>query len=64
MTPQEILDDINNAYSEHLEMMSIEEKYIIITRTLANKLAFEMAEKAHYKESFYKSLSSTNRINS
>lgn len=49
MTAQEILNDIYKDYSEYLEMMNIEEKFIIITSALANKLAMEIALKDHYK---------------
>lgn len=64
MTPTQILNEINETYSEYLEMMSVEEKFIIIRNTLAQKLAFEMAEKDHYKKCFEKSICSSGRINS
>ena len=65
MTPQQVLQDVYNQYEEHLEMMSIEEKFILITNNLAMKLAIEMAEKDHYKTCFYESIKiGTNRINS
>mgnify|MGYP001608080677 CR=1 FL=1 len=61
MKSQEILNDINETYSEYLEMMSIEEKFIIITQTLAQKLALEMAEKDHYKTCFEASINNRMR---
>ncbi len=65
MIPTQILKEINETYAEYLEMMSVEEKFIIITNNLTQKLAFEMAEKDHYKTCFYESIKiGTNRINS
>lgn len=49
MTSAQILNEINEKYSEHLEMMSIEEKFIIMKNVLAQKVAEEMAWKEHYK---------------
>lgn len=65
MTPQQILNQINETYSEHLEMMSLEEKFLLITNNLAVKLSIEMAERDHYRTCFYESLKlGNNRINS
>jgi hypothetical protein len=52
MTATEILKAIKDNYWEHLEMMTPEERFIIISRELARALAFEMAEKEYYKECF------------
>ncbi len=64
MTPQQVLQDVYNQYEEHLEMMSTDEKFILITNTLSQKLAFEIAMKDHYKSCFEKSINVNNRINS
>lgn len=52
MTASEILQSIRDNYWEHLEMMTPEERFIVITRALAQALAFEKAEKEYYKECF------------
>ncbi len=52
MKSTEILQKIHHDYWEHLEMMSSEERFIIITRELAKQLAFEIAEKDYYKKCF------------
>jgi len=52
MTHVEILQMIKDKYWEHLEMMTIYERYIIVTRELAYWLSLEMAEKEYYKECF------------
>jgi len=65
MSPQQILHDINEEYLEYLEMMTVEEQFILIRNALAQKLAFEMSEKDHYRTCFYESMKiGTNRINS
>lgn len=65
ITATDILNEINEKFSEHLEMLSKEEKLILITRNLAQKLAFEIAEKEHYKTCFYESMKcGKSRINS
>ena len=52
MNPQQILFEINEEYLEYLEMMTVEEQFILIRNALAQKLAFEMAQKDHYKQCF------------
>lgn len=65
MTPTQILHDINEEYLEYLEMMSVEEQFILIRNALAQKLAFEIAEKEHYKMLYQNfSTSKPYRINS
>jgi hypothetical protein len=65
MTPQNILEEINDMFSEYLEMMTPEEKLIVIKNALAQKLAYEMTMHEHYKICFEKAILSPNwRINS
>lgn len=64
MTPKEILNDMYTDYSEYLEMMNDKEKFIIIQQALAQKLAFEIAEKEYYKKCFEATFSLNKRINS
>ena len=56
MKAQEIIQEIYNQFEEHLEMMSVEEKLILIRNTLAQKLAEEMALKEHYKTCWNESM--------
>lgn len=66
MTPQQILHDINEEYLEYLEMMTVEEQFILIRNALAQKLAFETAEKEYYKSCWNSAISTPTykRINS
>lgn len=64
MTATEILQAIKDNYWEHLEMMTPEERFIIISRELAKQLAFEMAEKEYYKTCFEGLCKIDTRINS
>ena len=64
MTPTQILNEIDETYSEYLEMMTTEEKFILIKNTLAQKLAFEIAEKDYYKTCFEGTIRTAKRINS
>lgn len=49
MKAQEIIQEIDNQFEEYLEMMSTEEKLILIRNALAQKLSEEIAWKEHYK---------------
>lgn len=64
MTPIQILKDVLDQYSEYLEMMEADEKFILISNALAQKLSMEIAEKDHYKTCFEASLGMKKRINS
>ena len=65
MTPQDIINDINDKYLEHLEMIDDEiEKFVLVRNILALKLSQEISEKDFYKNLYHKSLKSTHRINS
>lgn len=65
MTPQQILKEVDETFSEHFEMMNDKERLIIIKNSLAQKLAYEMAMHEHYKMCFEKAILSPNwRINS
>jgi hypothetical protein len=65
MSQANIIEEINETYSEYLEMMSTEEKFVLITNVLLQKLSQETIWKEHYKSCWNASLKQTtcNRIN-